>query len=157
MIDEAFHSMAYSEAGSASEGCELYFPGSPVETFTMEALGVYSAFNSNATTQIGTITPTAISGRNITWSGRFTNGAAVNVRVDQTFSYQTTDRHATMTIRLTNEGSAISDLYYLRNGDPDHGYCGATPDFFTMNDVQRQPPSSTDALITATSQGAVPT
>lgn len=152
MINAANHSMAYSETGAAPFTCDLYVPGALVEEWTIEGTGTSTFVASNVVgaTAITTVTGPTVSGRTITWRGSYVNGTMA-LQVDQVFTLQAADRHATLDVTLTNTGStALSNVYYLRNGDPDHGQCNIGTLFETTNDVVRQPPADSNALVVAT-------
>lgn len=150
------HSMQYAEAAADTPSCDLYFPGAPQESFTVE--GTVGAGRPVRLTNHGdpmsideltTESGPSISGRSITWSGTAAL-STTSVRVEQTHSYETADRFVRLSVRITNTGTvAITNLYYLRNGDPDHGSCNIGADYATYNDVRRQPPGDSSALATA--------
>ena len=148
------HSMQYGETVAGLPSCDLYYPGSPQESFTVEAtpMGGTEVTLTNSGTAAGaftTISGPTLTGRTITWSGRATSGTAV-IRIDQTFELQMDERFVRLAVTITNEGTvALSNVYYLRNGDPDHGECSIGADFATGNDVRRQPPIDDGALATS--------
>ncbi|MDQ3037513.1 MAG: hypothetical protein M3Y87_34280, partial [Myxococcota bacterium] len=147
-------SMQYSESGTAADvTCDVYFPGSPAVGFTVLATpagGVAAtASNNSFSSDVTTTSAPAVTGRAIDWSGNWTTGA-VDVDVTQRVEYASTDRLARVTVTLTNGGTtSLSDVYYFFSGDPDHGECEIGTDYYTNNDVVRQPPGSTSALATA--------
>jgi hypothetical protein len=152
MVNAANHSMRYSETGAAPYSCDAFFPGAPVEGFTVEATGtaVIKATNSYLATEIPAIAGPTVAGRTITWSGQYTSGLP-GVRVDQVMSYAVGDRYLTIDVTLTNTGTvALTNLYYLRNGDPDFGNCDIGSSTYTLNDVIHQPAGDASALVTAT-------
>ena len=156
MVNTLMHSMAYAESGAAPFSCDLYFPGTPLEEFAVEATGAatFVARNSASgpTSAFTTTAGPTVSGRTITWTGTYASGAD-SVRVSQVFTFNSTDRFVRLDATVTNTGtSALSNVYYLRAGDPDHGYCniGPTAEFATANDVVRQPPTDTNALVVST-------
>lgn len=146
-------SMRYGETAMPPASCDLYVPGSPVEGFTIEATGSATFLLTNSGGGFGdgivTTSGPTVSGRTIRWTGRGTSGTSA-VTVDQTFALETDDRFVRVTIVLTNSGTtALSNVYYLRNGDPDHGSCDIGSDFAGANDVRRQPPLADSALVTS--------
>lgn len=142
-------SMAYGEMAGGTVSCDLFYPGTSVEGFTIQVAG--ATLKNSATTATDaftTTTPPTVSGRTITWRGERRTG--VSLDVEQIVTYQPDDRVAIMTVRVTNAGTTtLTDLYYLRNGDPDHGSCNIGTVYTTANDVRRQPPIDTSALATA--------
>jgi hypothetical protein len=150
------HSMQYAEAPADTPSCDLYFPGAPQESFTVEGVvgggrpvRLTNHGDPTIADELATESGPTISGRSIVWSGTGTL-STTTVRVEQTHSYETADRFVRVSVRITNTGTAaITDLYYLRNGDPDHGSCNIGFDYATINDVRRQPPADSSALATA--------
>lgn len=146
-------STAYSEAGADTDAsCDLFGLGTPAVGFTVSVrrgTTTTHASNNSSRSDIATLSAPAIAGRQITWSGRV---ASVPLRVEQTLAFASSERHVTLTVHLTNEGStAIDELYYFFSGDPDHGQCRLSGSYETLNDVVRQPPADLFALATATS------
>nr|MDQ3034280.1 hypothetical protein [Myxococcota bacterium] len=146
-------SMQYGETASPPVSCDLYVPGSPVEGFTVEATGAGALLLSNSGGGFGdgiaTMSGPTVSGRTIRWTGRGVSGTDA-VTIDQTFALDTADRIVRVSVVLTNSGtSALTNVYYLRNGDPDHGSCEIGFDFAGANDVRRQPPLADSALVTS--------
>ena len=152
LINSALHSFQYTESGATPYSCDAFYPGSPVEGFTITATagGVpVTATNDQSTTSFTTTTGPTVSGRFVRWTGRYTSGATA-ITVTEELEVQATARNATLTTTVTNSGStSLTNLYYLRNADPDHASCGIGSDTSTNNDVRRQPPGSTGALVTA--------
>ncbi|MBI5499262.1 MAG: hypothetical protein HY907_03400 [Deltaproteobacteria bacterium] len=155
-------SMRYAESGAAPYSCDLYNPGTAVDEFTVEATagGTTQRFYNNgtgATTQIPTTAGPTAAGSTIVWQGRVT-GATFNFTVDQTYRLNDAARYLQLDVTITNNGTtAMSNVYYMRNGDPDHGSCTIGTVFATVNDVVRQPPAIAQALVVAaTGTGATP-
>jgi hypothetical protein len=154
--DAAFQSMQYGETAGGTPSCDLYYPGTPQESFTIQAtpmggmpVSMSNDGNGFGPTDVATTAGPTVAGRTITWSGRGAMGG-VTVDVTTTFSFAMDDRVVRLTIVLTNAGTTpLTDVYYLRNGDPDHGECSIGFDFATENDVRRQPPVDGSALATA--------
>jgi hypothetical protein len=146
------HSMQYRETETSTASCDLYSRGTVREAFTVEATGaseVTFTNSANGTDAFTTVSPVAIAGRTITWSGA-ASSAGVSLRVDQVFSFEPEDNHVRLAVTITNTGaSALTNVYYLRNGDPDHAACSIGSTHATYNDVLRQPPAVDSALTTA--------
>jgi hypothetical protein len=147
------HSMQYGENPTDTPACDAFFPGAPVEGFTVEGTaGSRALLTNTGPGPFGALTTSSgptVSGRTITWSGTGTLGGTT-IRIDQTHAYEMDDRFVRVTIVVNNTGMMpITDLYYLRNADPDHGSCGIGFSTNTGNDVRRQPPGDDSALVTA--------
>jgi uncharacterized protein (TIGR03382 family) len=147
-------SMQYAETTTSTPTCDAFYPGSAVEGFTVHATpagGTRLERTNNGTFggDFTTVSGPTVSGRTITWRGRNVSGTTT-IELDQTLELQMDDRHARLTVQLTNMGTvALNEVYYLRNSDPDHGSCSIGFDFATLNDVRRQPPTAESALVTA--------
>lgn len=154
------HSMQYRESTTSLFSCDVFYPGSPVEEFSIEGTSTVAFVATNPAGSGGdfvTLSGPTVVGREIRWTGRYTSGSTI-LDVDQVLTYGSLDRHAVLTVTITNAGAAsIRDLYYLRDGDPDHGQCNIGTDYTTVNDVIRQPPAMTSALVVAGTYGASPT
>ncbi len=152
LINSSNHSFQYTDTGSSPYSCDAFYPGSPVEEVTVEATsssGTLIASNTQSTSSITTVSGPAVSGRTIRWTGRYTSGSS-QITVAQELAFESTAKHATLTVTLTNSGStSLSNVYYMRNADPDHGSCTIGSDTSTYNDVRRQPPTYGSALVTA--------
>lgn len=152
-------SVAYSDVGGGAP-CDVFAQGTYFEGFALSATtssgGALSATVTADTSVTGVTTtsgPTA-SGRSLAWSGSVSSGTA-SLRLDQTVTAMASDRAVSVRVVLTNTGSGtLTDLYYARGGDPDQGYCSLS-DYTTLNDVVRQPPTDSSALVTATAGGVV--
>ncbi len=143
-------SMRYSETGAAPYTCDAFRPGTIIEEFAIEQ-GPWEARNSVSLTEIGTTVPTAVSadGREITWTGRAVNGPRA-VTVAQSLRYEENDPWVVVNVTLTNTGTApLTNLYYSRMSDPDHGRCNIGTEFETQNNVLRNPPLADSALVVA--------
>jgi uncharacterized protein (TIGR03382 family) len=154
-INSANESMRYSESGMAPYGCDTFFPGTPSEGFTVEAMGSarIDATNNQTRSDVPTTVAAALSGREITWTGEEVNGANA-ITIAERVTYAMTDRIATVQVTLTNSGTTmLNDVYYLRTGDPDFGVCSIGTSYDTTNDVLQQPPAFASALITASAGG----
>ena len=155
-------SMRYAESGAAPYTCDLNNPGNAVDEFTVEATSgaTTQRFANNGTgttTQIPTTAGPSAAGTTIVWQGRVT-GATFNFTVDKTYRLNDAARYLQLDVTITNNGTtALSNVYYLRNGDPDHGSCSIGAVYATFNDVVRQPPAIAQALVMATTgTGATP-
>lgn len=149
----ARHSMQYRETESSTPSCDLYNDSGTIrEAFTIEATAATEVRITNSGSGADgftTVSPVAIAGRTITWSG-MASTAGVSLRVDQTFAYEVDANYVRLTVVVTNTGTnTLTDVYYLRNTDPDHGWCNIGSSYSTYNDVLRQPPTSDGALTTA--------
>lgn len=156
-------SFQYTESGSTPYSCDFFSPGSPYEGFYVAATAggtTTERSNTESGVAITTTTATALSGRTITWRGRWTGtGAGAQMDVAQSVTYETGDRAVRVDVTLTNSGTvALSDVYYGRRGEPDQGSCSIGGDYTTINDVVRQPPADASGLVTAeTTAGVTPT
>lgn len=150
--------MAYSESGMPPFTCDLYYPGTPAEVMTVVATAgatTVTAYNTgNGVTMIPTTAGPAVAGRTITWSGQLSM-APITLAIDEVVRFDSaTDRHVTMEVTIRNTGTTgVTDLYFMRSGDPDHGNCNIGTSFFTNNDVLLQPPADGGALAVAHALG----
>jgi uncharacterized protein (TIGR03382 family) len=148
-------SMQYGDETAELPSCDLYFPGRPNEGFTLEGtVGGMTVRASNTSVMfmpddVVALDAPEVAGRSIVWRGNAMLGSS-SVSVEQTHSFELDEKFVRTTLRITNTGpTAIADLYYLRNGDPDHGICNIGDEYATQNDVRRQPPTDRSALTTA--------
>jgi hypothetical protein len=144
-------SMAYREDVAGPPSCDAFFPGAPVETFTIqvEEGGALTTLTNQYTGGSFVGTDPTVVGREIRWSGEWRSGTSA-IAIDQVHAYEPDDRFVRLTIQLTNTGSTtFPGLYYLRNADPDFGSCSIGGTTVTDNDVRRQPPADGSALVTA--------
>jgi MYXO-CTERM domain-containing protein len=150
-------SMQYREDGSAGTSCDAFYPGSPVEQFSIEGTGA-SAFSVTNTYSSGGVTTSAgypmVSGRQLLWRGTYTSGTT-SFTVDQVMEMEMDARLVRVAVTIENTGSSdIRDLYYMRDADPDHGSgCSGGSGTSTDNDVRRAFPGDTSALVTAGAMG----
>jgi hypothetical protein len=152
----AGRSMAYRESASTPSSCDAFFPGAPVEQFTIEATGDRTFVATN-TADLGDVVTTdgpRVSGRSILWSGSYTAGASA-IEVDQVLEMEPDARLVRYQVTITNTGTTdLRDLYYMRDADPDHGAdCPGGSGTLTDNDVVRQFPADTSALVVAGALG----
>src|SRR5262245_40060409 len=87
MIDDLLgQSMAYGETATGPVSCDLYYPGSPVEGFTVQATagGTMQTLTNNGPFggDLATTAGPTLAGRSITWSGAGTMGG-VSVSVTE--------------------------------------------------------------------------
>ena len=121
-------SMSYAETGAAPYSCDLNNPGTAIDEFTVEATvgATTQRFTNNGTgttTQIPTTAGPTAGGTTIVWQGRVTT-ATHDFTVDKTYRLNDAARYVQLDVTITNNGTAaMSNVYYLRNGDPDHGSC----------------------------------
>ncbi len=144
-------SMRYTETG-ATHTCDAFYPGSPVETFTIAASGAGSLLLHNAFGfgDMATTSGPTLSGRQITWSGEGSDSSGDRVRLETIWEYEESDRAVHVTMTVTNLGSStLSGVHLMRNADPDFGGCNIGFSSSTDNDVVRQPPTDGDALVIA--------
>lgn len=149
-------SMAYREDAATPASCDAFFPGAPVEQFSIEATGE-SNFIATNTADFGDVTTTdgpRIEGRTIVWSGTYASGADA-ISVEQVLEMQVDARVVRYEITITNTGTTdLRDLYYMRDADPDHGAdCPGGSGTLTDNDVVRQFPADSSALVVAGAMG----
>ncbi len=147
-------SMQYRESAAEGLSCDAFFPGSPVEQFTIEAT-VGRTFTVTNEYSFGDIRADSgypmVSARELLWQGTYTDGGSVSFSVEQVMEMEVDARVVRVAITITNTGAGdIVDLYYLRDADPDHGSgCVGGTSSATDNDVRRQFPADTSALVTA--------
>jgi hypothetical protein len=154
-INSASQSMRYTDDGLEPYSCDTFSPGTPSEGFTVEAMGAVriDATNDQLGTDIPTTAMTTLGGRAITWTGREENGTTA-ITIEQQVTYGFTDHLVAVNITLTNSGTvALTDVYYLRTGDPDFAACSIGTTYNTANDVVQQPPAFGSALIVSTAGG----
>jgi len=147
-------SMMYSESGAAPFSCDVFGPGGPYEAFAIEATpagGTATASeNSDSAVAMPTTAGPTVSGRSITWSGRWSAASGATMSISQVLTFNALDRHVEIRVTLTNTGTTtLNNIYYTRRGDPDHGQCSIGTVYETRDDVVRQPPTNTNALITS--------
>ncbi len=149
-------SMQYRESATEGTSCDAFFPGSPVEQFSIEGTAgtTFSLTNTATIGAIATSAGPAISGRTMTWSGAYAAGAT-SFSVAQVVDFDVDARHLRYQVTITNTGTrAITNLYYMRDADPDHGSgCPGGTTSSTDNDVRRQIPADESALVTAGARG----
>jgi hypothetical protein len=146
-------SMQYRESAADGLSCDAFFPGSPVEQFTIEGT-IGRTFSVTNQYSFGDIDTDAgypvVSGRELLWQGTYSDGTA-SFTVAQSMELEVDARLVRVSVTITNTGSSdIVDLYYMRDADPDHGSgCSGGFTSATDNDVRRQFPTDTSALVTA--------
>ncbi|MBN8611899.1 MAG: hypothetical protein J0L92_14995, partial [Deltaproteobacteria bacterium] len=146
-------SMQYRESATDGLSCDAFFPGSPVEQFTIEGT-IGRTFSVTNEYSFGGIETDAgypmVSGRELLWNGTYSDGTA-SFTVEQSMELEVDARLVRVSVTITNTGASdIVDLYYMRDADPDHGSgCSGGTTSATDNDVRRQFPTDTSALVTA--------
>lgn len=150
MVNTSDHSMVYRETSTGSLSGDVWFPGTVVYEVIIEATGTsnFVVRNEYTATEISTTSATATAGRSITWSGAYTSGSH-GVTLDLEYTYEMDDRYVLIIATVTNTGSVdLSDVYFMIDADPDQGY-QIGGNYHTYNDVHRQPPTQTSALVTS--------
>jgi hypothetical protein len=159
----ASRSMRYAEDGTdANATCDAFRTG--VESFTVIAARSDGApLRAQNTVDLAQMVPLAgptLADRSIHWAGtlRDPSGLAA-LRIDLDWSYADSDRVVRLVTTVTNVSTQpVLELYVLRNANPNFvGVCpsaGGGP-AATANDVVRQPPTGSDALVTASAGGFV--
>ena len=138
------------DVGEAEYCGDYAVPGSPVEGWGIEISGI-SYFNTDRTCGIsdvdGEITSYAAEGDSVVviWEG-----SVAGVDIQQRSVLYTNQYYFLTWITLTNTtGSALSDIYYKRNIDPDNEQL-LTGSFVTINTVESSPfAGDLDAVVTA--------
>ncbi|MBL8685476.1 MAG: hypothetical protein JNK05_40245 [Myxococcales bacterium] len=149
-------SMRYRETTTTAYSCDTFGPGEAVEEFALSGQVVGMLVPVTVTqSQFTTVSAPTATGRTMTWTGR-SSLTAMPLEVAQSVAFNDMDRHITVSVRVTNRGLlTISNLHYLRNGDPDFAINGcneAMGGFETANDVVRQGTTHPDALVIACSR-----
>ncbi|MEZ5013465.1 MAG: T9SS type B sorting domain-containing protein [Chitinophagales bacterium] len=132
--------------------CGDYFvPGSPVEGWQIQVgAGVYTNTDQYCwTSEIpGSITSYDYTGGiyTVVWEG---NIASENLSVTQTTTLPDSSRYFVTRILICNDGPTDkTDVYYMRNVDPDNDEPWSF-DFTTNNIIVYNPPTDPDALVTS--------
>ncbi|MEZ6057924.1 MAG: tandem-95 repeat protein [Planctomycetaceae bacterium] len=117
---------------------DFVLPGSPVETWGV-GVGGATSYNSNIEAQqingtLSNFVDTATY-QSLDWSG-----SVNSLDVDTTYRVGVDDLYMDVFVTLTNaSGSAMSDVYYFRNVDPDNDYeQGGIDTFYTTNTIFSQ-------------------
>ena len=139
------------EIGSPLYCGDYSVPGSPVEGWAIQ-IGASVWVNTDqscASSDIpGSLTDysTAPVASSATWEG---NIVSPSLNIQQKTVVKTNKRFLTTTITLTNTGAtALNDVYYMRNIDPDNDQPWSA-DFTTANTIVSNPPIGSDALVTS--------
>ena len=137
--------------GSPNYCGDYSVPGSPVEGWAIQ-IGASVWINTDqfcGSSDIpGSITDytTAPAASSATWEGNIIDAA---LNVEQQTIIKTNKRYMKTTITLTNIGATpLSEVYYMRNIDPDNDQPWSG-DFTTDNIIVSNPPIGTDALVTS--------
>lgn len=132
--------------------CGDYFvPGSPVEGWALQVGGT-TYRNTDQYCSPDNV-PGSITSYDYTagvyttvWEG---NVAALNLSVTQTTTLPDSSRYFVTRILLCNDGATdLSNVYYMRNVDPDNDQPWSG-DFTTSNQIVFNPPADPDALVTS--------
>ena len=139
------------EIGSPLYCGDYSVPGSPVEGWAIQ-IGASVWVNTDqgcvGSDIPGSITDysTAPVASSATWEG---NIVSPSLNIQQKTVVKTNKRFLTTTITLTNTGAtALNDVYYMRNIDPDNDQPWSA-DFTTANTIVSNPPIGSDALVTS--------
>lgn len=137
--------------GSPNYCGDYSVPGSPVEGWAIQ-IGASVWVNTDQSCALseilGSITEytTSPASSSTTWEG---NIGVPNVNIEQKTVIKTNKRYLTTTVTITNNGvTALNDVYYMRNIDPDNDQPWSG-DFTTDNNIVSNPPIGTDALVTS--------
>lgn len=150
-------SMQYQEDETSGASCDAFYPGAPVEQFSIEGTGS-TPFSLTNTESFGDITTSPgypmAAGRQLLWRGTYSAGST-SFTVDQIMEMELDARFVRLSVSIENTGSVdLRDLYYMRDADPDHGSgCPGGSGTATDNDVRRAFPADTSALVTAGALG----
>jgi len=135
--------------GSPNYCGDYAVPGSPVEGWGLQ-IGGDTWYNTDQGCSVneipGSITGYTTSPATITatWEGDL---VVPNIHMTQLTVLNTADLYFVTTVTITNEGATtLSDIYYMRNIDPDNDQPWSG-DFSTDNLVASNPPIGTDALV----------
>lgn len=138
--------------GTPSRCGDYSIPGSPIEGFQIEIDGVnYSNTDAGcaASAMPGSITEylTDATSRTAIWNGDLPSPA---VHVRQVTQLNIDDLYMVNTITLiNNSATTLNQIYYKRNIDPDNDQHWSG-DYTTFNEIQSNPPASSDALVVST-------
>ena len=142
-------------SGSPTFCGDYFLPGSPVEGWGVEVSGT-SYINTDRCGPIGVpgsvLSYASVAGTVTTvWQGNVPSGAGSGLRVTQTTTLNAGDLYFITSVSLCNTtGSAMSNVYYGRNVDPDNDQ-PISGNFTTRNVIEAQPRADSCAsLVTAT-------
>jgi len=129
---------------------DFFTPGSPENGFGMEINGTNFCNNSTWENEIpGALSNYTVDGNclSVQW-----DGSVNNVAIKIVYKFNTTELYYTTEVTITNNtGSALTDLYYYRNFDPDNNV-SISFDYTTQNTIVAQPSlTCPKALVSATS------
>ncbi|MCS6797246.1 MAG: hypothetical protein NZ898_01730 [Myxococcota bacterium] len=153
----AARSMRWRSTPGGTTTCDTFHPGFAYHSFTIQLTssgGTFQATNgvegAAPLAAIPRVSGPSISGRDVTWSGRYVNGSTA-LTVALRYTVPADQHHVEVEAVLTNSGSvSLTEVYFRMAGDPDHGSgCPGGPGPTTRNDVRRQPPVGSWALATA--------
>lgn len=129
---------------------DFFTPGSPENGFGMEINGINYCNNSTWENEIpGALSNYTVDGNclSVQW-----DGTVNNVAIKVVYKFNITELYYTTEVTITNNtGSALTDLYYYRNFDPDNNV-SISFDYTTQNTIVAQPTlTCPKALVSATS------
>ncbi len=139
------------DSGSPAFCGDYSIPGSPVEGWAVQigaSVWVNTDQGCGGSDIPGSITnyTSAPVGSSATWEG---NIVEPSLNIVQKTVLKTNNLFLTTTITLTNTGiTALNDVYYMRNIDPDNDQLWSG-DFTTDNNIISNPPIGFDALVTS--------
>jgi Ca2+-binding RTX toxin-like protein len=136
------------DAGSNQTTGDFFTPGSPVEGYTIGYGGTTkSNYDLAGPRQITTENTNTSSGS--TLSATTTGTAGSNISFSTVISMKVAATYFTTTATLTNAtGATISNIYYMRNMDPDQD-SGTYGNYKTLNDVLANPTTESFAAVSA--------
>lgn len=128
---------------------DFILPGTPEEAFGV-SVGGTTTFNSNSSSQAIAGSLSNFQDTGTTQTLDF-NGTASGLQIDATHSVGINDQFMDVAVTLTNStDSALSDVYYFRNVDPDNNF-DTSGTFPTTNTIVSQGnDGSAQAYVTAT-------
>jgi len=157
MINAADRSMRWRASSADPYSCDVWFPDTPVHTFTVRGVaGLLGSFSATSGGGIATTSGPTTSGRTISWTGEvdpLLGGTELTVR--HTYRFEREEHFVVLDVELENTGSrSLTGVHYLVHGDPDHGNCSIGSSNDTLNDVRMQQPADGRAFATASTIGA---
>ncbi|MBM3215811.1 hypothetical protein FJZ36_12940, partial [Candidatus Poribacteria bacterium] len=147
------NSVRFDPTGTGTFGAaDFFYPGSPVEGWTIKIDGTVYAQTSPSVGIVGTLTDTSAG---TTLRAHYLSNpiAATGIRVEQVIAFDIAGQVIRFDVYVTNTSSVARTVKYMRYGDPDQG-ANVGAGYNTLNDVQLVPQGK---LVTAetTSHGTV--